>query len=114
MPDGWSSRDVGAVAAAGRAAYADAVFTVSGSGADVWGTADELGFAYRAMTGDGTIVARVASVDNVDPWTKVGVIMTLLTGIIVVSAVLVILVNLLVDITYAILDPRVGATEAAA
>jgi peptide/nickel transport system permease protein len=38
----------------------------------------------------------------------------LLTGIIVVSAVLVILVNLLVDITYALLDPRVGATEAAA
>ncbi len=38
----------------------------------------------------------------------------LLIGIIVTSAVLVILVNLLVDITYALLDPRVGAAEAAA
>ncbi|WP_457936391.1 ABC transporter permease [Mesorhizobium sp. 10J20-29] len=36
----------------------------------------------------------------------------LLIGIIVVSAVLVILVNLLVDIAYALLDPRVGAAEA--
>ena len=36
----------------------------------------------------------------------------LLIGIIVVSAVLVILVNLLVDITYALLDPRVGSAEA--
>jgi peptide/nickel transport system permease protein len=38
----------------------------------------------------------------------------LLIGIIVVSAVVVILVNLLVDIAYALLDPRVGASEAAA
>jgi len=38
----------------------------------------------------------------------------LLTGIIVVSALLVILVNLLVDIAYGMLDPRVGAAEPAA
>ena len=38
----------------------------------------------------------------------------LLTGIIIVSAVLVIAVNLMVDIAYALLDPRVGATDAAA
>lgn len=35
----------------------------------------------------------------------------LLTGIIVTSAVLVILVNLVIDIVYAALDPRVGASE---
>ncbi|MET3926074.1 ABC transporter permease [Devosia sp. 2618] len=38
----------------------------------------------------------------------------LLMGIIVVSAILVIVVNLLVDIAYALLDPRVGASEASA
>ncbi|MEW5421683.1 ABC transporter permease [Amorphus sp. 3PC139-8] len=38
----------------------------------------------------------------------------LLMGIIVVSAVLVILVNLLVDLAYAWLDPRVGSGEASA
>jgi peptide/nickel transport system permease protein len=38
----------------------------------------------------------------------------LLTGIIIVSAVLVILVNLAVDIAYGLLDPRVGAAEASA
>ncbi|TKT74667.1 ABC transporter permease [Aquamicrobium sp. LC103] len=36
----------------------------------------------------------------------------LLIGIIIVSALLVILVNLLVDIAYALLDPRVGASGA--
>jgi peptide/nickel transport system permease protein len=38
----------------------------------------------------------------------------LLVGIIIVSALLVILVNLAVDIVYALLDPRVGAAEASA
>ena len=38
----------------------------------------------------------------------------LLMGIIVTSAVLVILVNLMVDIAYAWLDPRVGSGEASA
>jgi peptide/nickel transport system permease protein len=36
----------------------------------------------------------------------------LLMGIIITSAILVIVVNLLVDLTYALLDPRVGAGEA--
>jgi peptide/nickel transport system permease protein len=36
----------------------------------------------------------------------------LLMGIILVSAVLVILANLLVDIAYAALDPRVGSGDA--
>jgi hypothetical protein len=72
LPDGWSSRDIGAVGAAGRASYASSVFSVTGSGSDVWGAADELHFVSRTLTGDGSIVARVASVDNVDPWTKAG------------------------------------------
>jgi regulation of enolase protein 1 (concanavalin A-like superfamily) len=47
---------------------------VTGSGTDVWGTADAFHYAYRALTGDGTIVARVASVQqNVNAWVKAGV-----------------------------------------
>ncbi|RUY02626.1 ABC transporter permease subunit, partial [Mesorhizobium sp. M7A.F.Ca.US.005.03.2.1] len=38
----------------------------------------------------------------------------LLLGIILTSAVLVIVINLAVDIAYAFLDPRVGASEAGA
>lgn len=38
----------------------------------------------------------------------------LLMGIIIVSALLVLTVNLIVDLVYALLDPRVGASEAAA
>jgi peptide/nickel transport system permease protein len=38
----------------------------------------------------------------------------LLMGIIVISAVLVIITNLIVDVVYALLDPRVGASEVGA
>jgi regulation of enolase protein 1 (concanavalin A-like superfamily) len=75
LPSGWASQDVGAVAATGSAGHSNGVYTLSGSGADIWGTADEFHFAYRTLSGDGTIVARVASVQNVDPWTKAGVMM---------------------------------------
>ena len=50
-------------------------YRVYGAGADVWGTADAFGFAYQRLTGDGRIVARVASMDAVHAWTKVGVMM---------------------------------------
>jgi regulation of enolase protein 1 (concanavalin A-like superfamily) len=39
----------------------------------VWGTADAFHYAYRALDGDGSIVARVTSVEAVHAWTKAGV-----------------------------------------
>ena len=44
-----------------------------GAGADVWGTADAFHYAYRALDGDGSIVARVTSIEAVHAWTKAGV-----------------------------------------
>ncbi|MHC4370692.1 MAG: PA14 domain-containing protein [Planctomycetota bacterium] len=48
-------------------------FTMSGSGTDIWGSADEFHFAYKTLTGAGTIVARVDSVDRTHNWAKAGV-----------------------------------------
>ena len=73
LPAGWSNSDVGATGAAGSTSYSNGTFTVTGAGADVWGTADALQYAYRTLTGDGTIVARVVSIQNVNAWTKAGV-----------------------------------------
>jgi hypothetical protein len=71
----WTHQDIGAVGIAGSATYAAAtsVFTVKGAGADVWGTADALQYAYVPLTGNGSIVARVTSVQNTAAWTKAGV-----------------------------------------
>ena len=48
-------------------------FTMTGSGADVWGTSDQFHFAYKTLTGPGTIVARVDSIENTNVWSKAGV-----------------------------------------
>ena len=46
---------------------------MKGAGADVWGTADALHYAYQTLTGDGSVIARVTSVSNTAAWVKAGV-----------------------------------------
>ena len=48
-------------------------FTMTAAGADIWGTADQFHFAYKTLTGPGTIIARVDSVTNTHVWAKAGV-----------------------------------------
>jgi regulation of enolase protein 1 (concanavalin A-like superfamily) len=72
LPNGWQTANIGATSGGG-AGERGGVFTVSGGGADIWGTADAFRFVYRSLAGDGTVVARVATVQNVDAWTKAGV-----------------------------------------
>ena len=68
-----TSSDIGAVAAAGSTASANAVYTVRASGDNVWGTVDEFRFVYAPLAGDGEITARVDSITAADMWTKAGV-----------------------------------------
>jgi len=52
-------------------------YTMTASGADIWAVngveADEFHFAYKTLTGIGSIVARVQSIDNTNAWAKAGV-----------------------------------------
>jgi len=48
-------------------------YTINASGVDITGTADEFHFAYKTLTGPGSIVARVESVQNTNQWAKAGV-----------------------------------------
>jgi len=48
-------------------------YTMTASGADIWNQADQFHFAYKTLTGVGSIEAQVLSVDNTDPWAKAGV-----------------------------------------
>jgi hypothetical protein len=48
-------------------------YTMTGSGTDIEGTADEFHFAYKTLTGVGSIQAQVLSVDNTHVWAKAGV-----------------------------------------
>ncbi|RPH56892.1 MAG: hypothetical protein EHM89_14735 [Acidobacteria bacterium] len=49
-------------------------FSLSGAGVDIWGTADQFRYAFKTLTGDGTIVARVDSNGvGTNRWAKGGV-----------------------------------------
>jgi len=48
-------------------------YTMTASGADIWGTADEFHFAYKEFSGAGSIIAKVESVENTSPRAKAGV-----------------------------------------
>jgi hypothetical protein len=61
LPTLWIARDIGVLSIQGPAGYANSTFTVAAAGADIWGTADAFHFVYRPLSGDGSIQARVAS-----------------------------------------------------
>jgi alpha-tubulin suppressor-like RCC1 family protein/regulation of enolase protein 1 (concanavalin A-like superfamily) len=81
--ESWISEDIGAPSPAGSSSYnaTTDTFTVMGSGADIWGTSDQFQFVHRTLPGNGVIVARVGSVQNVDPWSKAGVMLRATTAV---------------------------------
>ncbi len=48
-------------------------YTMNASGADIWGQADEFRYAWKQLSGVGSISAQVLSVENTDGWAKAGV-----------------------------------------
>jgi regulation of enolase protein 1 (concanavalin A-like superfamily) len=76
-PEGWTNGDIGKVAAAGSSVFNSYTneFTVTGSGADIWYRADEFHFVRTSVTGDFSIYASVPSVENVNRWTKAGLML---------------------------------------
>ena len=48
-------------------------YTMTGTGVDIWDTADQFHFAFKELTGAGTIIAKVESVQNTHGFAKAGV-----------------------------------------
>ena len=69
----WSGQDVGAPSPAGSWSVSSGAYTVNGSGADIWGAADQFQFVWQAITGDVTVTARVTAQQNTNAWAKAGV-----------------------------------------
>jgi hypothetical protein len=72
LPPGWLNQDIGTTG--GSADESGGVWTVSGDGADIWGTSDGFHYVYQFLEGDGEMVARVT--DNgtgSNAWCKGGV-----------------------------------------
>lgn len=75
LPAGWTNSDIGSPGVSGTTTFnwSNSVWTVAGSGDDIWNNSDRFQYAYQVITGNGSVVARVTSIANTDPWDKAGV-----------------------------------------
>ena len=76
LPPGWSDADIGSPGLAGSAGDTNGNWTISGGGADIWGTSDQFNYAYTSVGGDGNIVVQVTGLQNSDSasgWSKAGI-----------------------------------------
>jgi hypothetical protein len=51
---------------------ADGTITMGAAGADVWGTSDEFRYAYKTLSGNGSLTVKVNSLVNTHAWAKAG------------------------------------------
>ena len=64
LPTSLSNQDVGGVGTPGSSTYSDGVYSVSGGGSGLSGTADAMQFVYQTLSGNGSIVARLTSLQG--------------------------------------------------
>ena len=72
LPVPWTTSDIGNVGLAGSATAASGLFTLNGSGNDIWNNADAFHFVSQPVSGNCEIRAHVASLQVTDPWAKAG------------------------------------------
>ena len=65
--------DIGAPSFMGSANLINGVWTISGSGEDIWNTKDQFNFQPWLVGGDCTVICRVTSISSGDPWQKIGI-----------------------------------------
>ncbi len=69
----WKGQDIGDVNTKGSVAVDKDKYTIKSSGGDIWGQNDGFYFVTQPLNGDGTISARVESIEDTDGWAKAGV-----------------------------------------
>jgi len=69
----WTQADIGGTHPNHQFTEVNGAFTIKAMGADIWTAADEFRFVSKNLNGVGSITAQVESLDPVNAWTKVGV-----------------------------------------
>lgn len=75
LPLGWSATTIGSSFAGNGTTFANGTFQVSGTGPGMHqaSATDGFHFAYRRLTGNGSVTVRMASLQNLRGWTTAGV-----------------------------------------
>jgi regulation of enolase protein 1 (concanavalin A-like superfamily) len=73
LPAGWTGKDIGYTGLKGSSTGAGGAYTVKGAGIQIAGKADQFHFASGSLSGDGEVVARVASLQNTHANARAGI-----------------------------------------
>lgn len=73
LPPGWDSLDIGTSLPGSINVKPNGIWTVAGSGADIWNLGDGFRYTYTPMAGDFSVTCRVTRQTETDGWAKVGV-----------------------------------------
>src|SRR5438552_3506597 len=71
----WMQQTVGTSTQGSADVDSNGVWTVKGSGTDLWDRDDEFHIVYQPLSGDGSITTKLLGVDNGDEHSKAGVMM---------------------------------------
>jgi autotransporter-associated beta strand protein len=74
LPKPWTAVDVGGVLGDGATGLQSGKFISVSSGTAIGGAADSFRYTYQPLVGDGSIVAKVSSLENTGGWAKGGVV----------------------------------------
>lgn len=69
----WNTANIGDVRLNGNITQSKNTVLMKGAGNDIWSTKDAFYFAYSNLSGDGSIITKVESMDNTSSWAKAGV-----------------------------------------
>ena len=70
LPSPWKNTDLGNVNYAGQAESSEDYITISASGDDLWGIADEGHFVYQEINSDKEIIAKIQTLNPSRLWAK--------------------------------------------
>jgi hypothetical protein len=71
----WSGADIGSPTLAGSDSLSNGIWTISGSGTDIGGTADQFHFVWQTLASDGGISAQVLTQTNTNSRARAGVML---------------------------------------
>jgi hypothetical protein len=75
LPAGWTDQDIGTPGLPGSGAFnaGSGVWAVTGSGSDVWSTADQFNFVSRDLAGDAVVLVQLSSLTFTAGHPKAGI-----------------------------------------
>lgn len=81
LPSPWTTADIGTAVGAGATGLQAGKFILISSGTAIGGPEDSFRSVSQTLVGDGTIIARVTSIENTGTWPKAGVMIRESTNI---------------------------------